>query len=140
MSAVQMTTSALDLLLRRRANIGCRDNGAQTPRRSYRLETGDPRSHHQHARRLYRAGGGHHHRKGPSELIGSLERGFVAGEIGLGGESIHRLRTRNSRQEFDGERDDPGAGTGGRQHIGIAAVIDEAHLAWPGGGQWRHCR
>ena len=103
---------ALDLLLGGGANIGRRDDGAEAPRRGDRLQPGNPRPHHQHPRRLDRAGGGHHHREGAAELVGGLERGFVAGEVGLGGKSVHRLRAGNARQQLDGERDDPGACVG----------------------------
>ena len=71
-----------------------------------------PGAHHQHARRLDRAGRGHHHRKGAAELVGGVDDRLVAGEVRLRGQHIHRLRAGDPRQQLDREGADPGRGIG----------------------------
>ena len=94
---------ALDLLLRGGAHVGRRDDGAEPARRGDRLQPGHPGAHHQHARRLDRAGGGHHHRKGAAELGGGIEHRLVAGEVGLRGQDVHRLGAGDARQQLHRE-------------------------------------
>ena len=99
---------ALDLLLGGGAHIGREDDTAKSPRRGDRLQAGDPCPHHQHPRRLDRAGRGHHHRHGPAEFAGGIERGLVAGEVGLRRQHVHRLRPGNARDQLHRHRRDAG--------------------------------
>ena len=74
---------ALDLFLRRGADVGRGNDGAEAPRRGDRLQPGDTRAHHQHPRCLDRPGCGHHHGKGAAEFGSGVEDRFVPGEVGL---------------------------------------------------------
>ncbi len=103
---------ALHLLLGGEAHVGGRDDAAEAPRRGDRLQPGDAGAHHQHARRRNGAGRGHHHREGAAEFVGGVEHRLVAGEIGLRGQHVHRLRAGDARHQLHGEGGDPRLGIG----------------------------
>ena len=41
-------------------------------------------------------------------MLGGVDDGAIAGEIGLAGEDVHRLRAGDARHQFHGEGDQPG--------------------------------
>ena len=71
------------LLLGSRPHVGCRDHGAQTSRRSDRLQAGNARTHDEDLRRRNGAGGGHHHRHCPVIGVRGLDHRLVAGKVCL---------------------------------------------------------
>ena len=68
-----------------------------------RLQSGDAGTEDEHARRLDRARGRHQHRHEAAVLVGRQNHGLVAGDVALRREDVHRLRARDTRQQFHGE-------------------------------------
>ncbi len=81
-----------DLFLHRRPHIGGLDYRAETLGSRDRLQTGNARAHDQHARRLDGTGGSHQHRHETLIRICRHQHRFVAGNVGLRRQYIHRLR------------------------------------------------
>ena len=98
---------ALHLLFRRLAHVGRRDDGAEPARRGDGLEAGDADAHDEHLGRRHGARRRHHHREGAAELRRGIDHRLVAGEIGLRGQHVHRLRAGDARHQFHGEEGQP---------------------------------
>jgi hypothetical protein len=101
-------TEAFDLLLRGRPHVGGRNHRTQAPRRGNRLQTGDPRAHHQHTRRRDGAGRGHHHRERPAKGGGAVQHRTISGKIRLRGQHVHRLCPSDPRDQLQRKPRDPG--------------------------------
>ena len=82
-----------------------------TARRGDRLQTGDTGAHDEDARGRNGTGGGHHHRQRTVVFRSAIDHGLIAGEVRLGRQNVHDLRTGNPRHEFHGE-----GGNAGRCH------------------------
>ncbi len=70
-------------------------------------------------RRRHGARRGHHHRDGLAEHGGGIDHRLVAGEIGLAGEHVHRLRAGDARHELHRHQ----RGAGARQRFESGAVV-----------------
>ena len=92
-----------DLLLGGRTHVGGGDDGAKPPRRGDRLQAGDADAHDEHLGRRHRAGRRHHHRQRAVIFGRRVDHRLVAGEVGLAGQHVHRLRAGDARHEFHGE-------------------------------------
>ena len=92
-----------DLLPGGAADVEAGDDGAEALGGGDRLQAGDAGAEHQHARRRDGAGGRGHHREEAAGLAGGEQRRGVAGDVGLGGERVHRLGAGDPRDRLDGE-------------------------------------
>ena len=88
----ELGAQRFDLFLDRRAHVGRFDHGAQALGGGDRLQAGHADAHDQHARRLDGAGGRHQHRHEALIGVGGHHHGLVAGDVGLRGQHVHRLR------------------------------------------------
>ena len=80
----------------------------KTARGRDRLQAGDADAHDEHLGRRHGAGRGHHHRQRAAIFAGGVDHRAIAGEIGLAGEHVHRLRARDARHQLHGEGNEPG--------------------------------
>ena len=104
----ELGSEALHLLLRRRANVGRGDDGAQPASRCDRLQAGDARSHDEDPRGRDRARRRHHHRQRAAVFGGAVDHGAVTREVGLARKHVHGLRAGNARNQFHREGGDAG--------------------------------
>ena len=103
MTATKVAPRDFDLFLGGGTHVRRRHDGAQPSRGGDRLQAGDAHAHDQHARRRDGARRRHHHRHGAAEGGRRIDHRLVAGEIGLAGQHVHRLRAGDARNEFHGE-------------------------------------
>jgi hypothetical protein len=89
---------------------------AEPPRRGDRLQPRDPGAENQHPGRADGAGRGDQHRQEAAVRVGRDQCGFVPGDVGLGGERVHRLRpAERAGKQVEAERGDLGVGQPLRQ-------------------------
>ena len=111
----ELRPERLHLLLDRRAHVEGRHHGAEPAGGGDRLQAGHARPEHEHLRRRDGAGSGHQHGEEAAHLLRGDQHRAVAGHARLGGERVHRLRTRDARDRLHreprrarrGERPDP---------------------------------
>ena len=85
---------------------------------------GDADAHDERLGRRHGARRRHHHRHRLAEVRGGIDHRLVAGEVGLAGQHVHRLRARDARHELHrhqrragaGQRLEAGPVVEGRQH------------------------
>ena len=99
-----------DLLLGGGPHVGGGDDGAEAARRGDRLQPGDADAHDEDLRRRHGAGRRHHHRQRAVVFRRRVDHRLVAGEVGLAGQHVHRLRARDARHELHREGGDAGLG------------------------------
>ena len=121
----ELRAERLDLLGDGGAHVVAGDLGAEAPRGGDRLQPGDARAEHEHLGRRDRAGGGHHHRQEAAEVVRRDEHGLVAGDVGLRGQRVHRLRARDARDRLHRERRRAGVGQRLRR-LGVRERAEEA--------------
>ena len=93
----------LDLLGDLGAHVVARRLRAQAPRRGQRLQARDADAEHEHLGRRDRARRGHQHRVEARRVLGAEQRRLVAGDVGLRGQRVHRLRARDARDRLHRE-------------------------------------
>jgi hypothetical protein len=108
------------LLLRRRPHVGGRDLRAEAAGGGDGLQAGDADAHDEGLGRRHRAGRRHHHRQRLLEHGSRIDNRLVAGEVGLRGQHVHRLRARDARHELHREQRSPARGQ--RAERGLVAV------------------
>ena len=123
----EFSAERLHLLLHRRAHVGGRDDAAKPARRGDRLQAGDADADDEYPGGGHGAGGRHHHRQGAVIFGRAVDHRLVAGEVGLAGQDVHRLRTRDARHEFHGERGYARLGHGGDRRVIAIGVHDGEH-------------
>ena len=96
----------LHLLRHRRPHVEGRHDRAEPPRGRDRLQPGDARPQHEHARGGDRAGRRHQQREHLRAPVGGEQHRLVAGDRRLRRERIHRLRARDPRDRLHREGDD----------------------------------
>src|SRR3954451_24324230 len=114
-----LSAERLDLLLRRRPDVGRTDLRTETFRSGDRLQPSDSHAHHEHLGGTDRPGGRHHHREGASICRRGVYDGLVAGKVGLGRENVHGLGTGDSGHPLHRQR----------LKIGTRIAIDPLTLA-----------
>ncbi|MNQ52575.1 hypothetical protein D3C85_665990 [compost metagenome] len=99
----ELGAEGFDLLFYRRTYVRRFDHCTQTFRRSDRLQTGYAGAENQHTRRFHRTRSGHQHRHEARIVLSGQQHGFIAGDVGLGGQHIKALCTGGARCGFEGE-------------------------------------
>ena len=110
-----------DLLLDRRTHVGGLDHRPQPLGGSDGLQAGHAGPHDEHARGLDGTGGGHQHGHEALIGVGGHQHGLVAGNVGLRGQHVQRLRTGGAGRGFEAEGGEAGGGHGG-DVVGIEGI------------------
>ena len=97
---------ALDLLAHHRPDVEAGHDRAEPARGRDRLKPRDPGAEHEHLRRRHGPGRRHQHRKEPGQPLCGEQRGLVAGDRGLRGQCVHRLRPGDPRDRLEREARD----------------------------------
>ncbi|VVO41605.1 hypothetical protein PS704_05918 [Pseudomonas fluorescens] len=99
----ELGAEGFDLLFNCRAHVGRFNHRAQTFRRSDCLQTGNTRAENQHARRFHGTRRRHQHRHEAWVMVSGQQHGFIAGDVGLGGQHIQALGAGGARSRFQCE-------------------------------------
>ena len=121
----ELRAQRLDLLLDRGADVEGGHDRAEAPRGGDRLQPGDARAEHEHLGGRDRARGGHQHREEARQLLGGDDHREVAGDRGLRGQRVHRLRARDARDRLHREGGRAGGGDP-LQAVGVRERGEEA--------------
>ena len=102
----ELGSEALDLFLRFRPNVVGVHDGAEAAECGDRLEAGDPNTEDEGSCRRNRSSRGDEHRGEFRRFGCSKHHGRVTGNVGLGGQGVHRLGERGPWNGLNGERGD----------------------------------
>ena len=102
----ELGAERLHLLARGAAHVVGLDHGAEALGGGDGLQSGHAHADDQHLRRADGARGGGQHRQEAIERVGRDQHRLVAGDGGLRGQRIHRLRARDARHQFHREAGD----------------------------------
>ena len=119
----EFCAKGLDLFLGRGTHVGRCDHGAEAPAGGDRLQAGDADAHDEQLRGRDRAGGGHHHRQGPTVFGRGVDHRAIASKVCLARQHVHRLGAGYAREKLHGERCHPGL----RHRLDRLAVFVRVH-------------
>src|SRR3984957_1034462 len=103
----ELRAQGLHLFLGCAAHVIRFDYRSEAPRGRDGLESRDSRPNDENLRRADSPGGGGEHRHELLQIVGGDEHSLVAGDGRLRRQGVHRLCSRDTRNEFHGETGDP---------------------------------